>query len=463
MPLPSAVAQVLEENQVEYQITDTPVFSGNFSPIAYYHSWAGATRCIVMTNGERQLQIILPANHILDLKSLTEFTHDTWKPVTGDALQQLINEKALCNLPAIPQLTGIDTLVDEAVLSHAEVVLESGANNGLIRLPTNAFKQLLSHTASANLSSAVQTGSTTANIVNDETDLSNAVASFTTLRVKQRLEDTLDFPPLPDTAERIIKLRVDPDADIKDLADIVELDPSLSAQVVSWASSPYYGVQGKIDSVETAIIRVLGFDLVMNLALGLALGKSLKLPKDSPQGFTGYWQQAVFTAATIEALIKTMEPKQRPSTGLACLGGMLHNFGYLVLAEVFPPHFSDICRHIEANPHLGHTSIERHILNVDRELLGSWLMQYWTMPEEIITALRHQANPDYDGPHSEYANLIYVAGHLLKQQGIGDATLEPIPKALLGRLNLSDEQIQEVTTKIVDSLDELSAMANSLG
>lgn len=462
MSLPSAVAQVLEENQVEYQLTDTPVFSGHFSPIAYYHSWAGATRCILMTNGQQQLQIILPANHILDLKALTEFTNETWHPVTGDALKKLIDEKSLCNLPAIPQLTGIDTLVDEAVLSHGEVVVESGANNGLIRLPANAFKQLLSKTSIANLSVAIQTGSTN-DALNDQTDLSNAVASFTTLRVKQRLEDTLDFPPLPDTADRIIKLRVDPDADIKDLADIVELDPSLSAQVVSWASSPYYGAQGKIDSVETAIIRVLGFDLVMNLALGLALGKSLKLPKDAPQGFTGYWQQAVFTSATIEALVKTMEPKQRPNIGLACLGGMLHNFGYLVLAEVFPPHFSDICRHIEANPHLGHTAIERHILNVDREVLGSWLMQYWTMPEEVCIALRHQANPDYEGQHSEYANLIYVAGHLLKQQGIGDATLEPIPKPLLSRLNLSDDQLQEVTTKIVDSLDELNAMANSLG
>lgn len=33
-------------------------------------------------------------------------------------------------------------------------------------------------------------------------------------------------------------------------------------------------------------MRVLGFDLVINLALGLALGKTLSLPKDHPQQTT---------------------------------------------------------------------------------------------------------------------------------------------------------------------------------
>ena len=42
-----------------------------------------------------------------------------------------------------------------------------------------------------------------------------------------------------------------------DLADVVETDPSLAAQVVSWAASPYYAAPGKIRSVEDAIGRVL--------------------------------------------------------------------------------------------------------------------------------------------------------------------------------------------------------------
>src|SRR5690606_21803229 len=166
-----------------------------------------------------------------------------------------------------------------------------------------------------------------------------AVRNFTQLRIKQRLEETLELPPLSDTAQRIIKLRVDPDADISDLAQIVETDPSLAAQVVSWAASPYYSAPGKIKSIHDAIVRVLGFDMVLNLALGLALGKTMSIPKNGPHGALPYWQQAVYMAATIEGLVTAIPRDQRPSFGMAYLCGLLHNFGYLILAEVFPPHF----------------------------------------------------------------------------------------------------------------------------
>lgn len=63
--------------------------------------------------------------------------------------------------------------------------------------------------------------------------------------------------------------------------------------------------------MEDAIVRVLGFDLVINLALGLALGKTLSLPKDHPQQATPYWQQSIYTAAVIEGLTRAMPRAQR--------------------------------------------------------------------------------------------------------------------------------------------------------
>jgi len=71
--------------------------------------------------------------------------------------------------------------------------------------------------------------------------------------------------------------------------------------VVSWASSPYYAAPGKVKSIQDAIVRVLGFDLVMNLALGLALGKTMRLPKEGRYGYRNYWLQAVHGAAMVKA------------------------------------------------------------------------------------------------------------------------------------------------------------------
>ena len=100
---------------------------------------------------------------------------------------------------------------------------------------------------------------------------------------------------------------------------------------------------------------------------------------------------------------------------------MLHNFGYLLLAHVFPPHFSLICRHLEVNPHLCHSYVEQHLLGISREQIGAWLMRYWDMPDELCTALRFQHDPTYDGQYAEYPNLVCLAVRLLRSRGLAPA------------------------------------------
>ncbi|WP_235015366.1 HDOD domain-containing protein [Oceanicoccus sp. KOV_DT_Chl] len=257
-------------------------------------------------------------------------------------------------------------------------------------------------------------------------------------------------------------MRVDPNADIKDLTDIVESDPSLAAQVVSWAASPYYAAPGKIKSVHDAIVRVLGFDLVLNLSLGLALGKTMALPKEAAKGFTPYWEQAVYAATAVEALVGAIPPKQRPTMGMAYLSGLLHNFGYLILAEVFPPHFANICRYQEANPFSNHSHIERHLIGVTREQLGSWLMRLWNMPDEVCDALRFQNEANYDGDNQQYAKLLFIAMRLLRTHGIGDAALTPIADSLFEELHLDREKAEEAIAKMMESSAELNLMAANM-
>jgi len=201
----------------------------------------------------------------------------------------------------------------------------------------------------------------------------------------------------------------------------------------------------------------------LNLALGLALGKTLEMPKKGPYGVIPYWQQSVYVAATVEALVTIMPRDSRPSFGTAYLAGLLNNFGYLILAEVFPPHFEKINRHIEANPHVSPHGIDRHLVGINRDQLSGWLMEFWNMPESICNALRHQNDPTYDGEDSEYSLLIYLANNLLRQHDvITGASLQPIPDTVYKQLNIDPEQAKEVVANILESNEELKAIAQEL-
>lgn len=219
----------------------------------------------------------------------------------------MLAKHELSRLPGLPPLTSSPCLYEERLLQQPRLLVESGQPGLLVEVAGADFKRLLSKASAGNF--AVPLSDIRPNLDrphDDRAEITQAVQSFTARRIQKRLEETIEIPPLPHTAQKIIKLRVNPEATVDDITGVVETDPALAAQVISWAASPYYAAPGRIRSVEDAIVRVLGFDLVINLALGLALGKTISLPNDKPQDATPYWQQAIYTAAVIEGLTRAI-------------------------------------------------------------------------------------------------------------------------------------------------------------
>ena len=423
-------------------------------------------RSILLQDKTGRVQAIVPFDAMLDLKSIQELTGRELVAVGQTELDELYTSKRLTKLGHIPCLNNVTTLIDEtiandslSIVNSANKLEESSLNLDVLKEALLEFNHDLVFIDISVDASKIQPS--TPNPEKDEDRIIHSLQNFTTLRIKQRLEDTLEIPTLPATAQRIIQLRVNPNAVVSELADIVESDPSLAAQVVSWAGSPYYATPGKIRSVQDAIVRVLGFDLVGNLALGLALGKTLELPKDKVIGVTPYWLQSIYCSTLVESIVALIPADLKPSKGLSYLSGLLHNFGYLVMAHIFPPHFSHICRYMEANPHISHMSIETHLLQITREQICLWLMDLWNMPEEVTIAIQYQHDPMYSGKHCTYPNLIFMALRLLRQEGIGDAPLEEVPDYLFERYELDREQVMEKVRSVVESADEIAAIAQN--
>ncbi len=421
---------------------------------------AQRVQAILLDDAIGALLVLYPRDHLLDLSRVTELTGRQLSAVKPERLERMLARHDLQVLPGLPPLTSSPCLYEECLLQQTELMIDCGLPGLLLVVTPQDFKTLLSKASAGRF--AVPLSGIRPNLDrpdDDRAEITLAVQSFTARRIQQRLEETIEIPPLAQTAQKIIKLRVNPDATVDDITGVVETDPALAAQVVSWAASPYYAAPGKIRSVEDAIVRVLGFDLVINLALGLVLGKTLSLPSDKPQQATPYWQQAIYTAAVIDGLNRAIPRAQRPEAGLSYLAGLLHNFGYMVLAHVFPPHFSLICRHLEVNPHLHHSQVEQHLLGITREQIGAWLMRYWGMPEELSTALRFQHDPDYQGEHASHANLVCLAVRMLRNRGIGSGAYSEVPQDLFDRLGLTREKAHEVVGRVLDAEAALRALA----
>ncbi|MDX1397920.1 MAG: HDOD domain-containing protein [Oceanospirillum sp.] len=410
-------------------------------------------------DGVRHL-MAFPAHCLLDMK-----LYQDYRAITPDAKHSLLKRKKIQSVPALPEVIDYDLVVDSRCFDNETIFTESGDPAWLFEFSSDEYKALIEEfNTSARIEQfAIPLVSIRPNLTavdQDEMEIKAAVETITSRRIRTRLAESIEIPPLPLSAHNIIMLRNNDHADGDDLAAIVESDPSLASQVISWANSPYYGLPGQIRSIQDAVIRVLGFDLTMNLSLGLSLGKNIKMPSDGVFGYRNYWREAVMKAMLMERLVKQIPSAHRPVVGLSYLSGLVNNFGYLVIAEVFPPYFSLYCRYQEANPHVPAMYIERFLFGITREQIGSYLFQSWGIPDEVCSAIRHLHNASYEGLHHEYANLLYVVNQLV--QNDGEVRLGKLPETMLTRLHLDRSLVEEAVEDVSGFNEELNSLAEML-
>jgi len=277
--------------------------------------------------------------------------------------------------------------------------------------------------------------------------------------IKQTLLNVEELPAMPKIAQEVLQLGGNPYANATDLAAIIEQDPSLSTQLLRYARSPFYGYRGEVESVSDAISRVLGFDMVMDMALGISMGKAFKNPADGPLGLNAFWRHATYSAALVQKLGAAVKGNLRPRPGMAYLAGLLHNMGILLLGHLFRKEFDLLTKALKDNPEADLVSLEQQVLGVTHMEMGVWLMEAWHLPDELIIAVREHHDASYKDTHAIYPNLILISNRLLNSLEMGDEISNALPQKMLDELGLTIDGVLEIFDKVLESREGLDYMA----
>ena len=280
--------------------------------------------------------------------------------------------------------------------------------------------------------------------------------------LKKAVEETRELPAMPALAVKLFKLKNNTNAGADDLARVIELDPSLAGQIVRYATSPFFGYRGQIESIQDAIARVLGFEKAMNIATGLALGKTFSMTAEGPLGMKALWRHAVYSAAFMQLLAEAMPKALKPKPGLAYLAGLLHNIGYLMIGHLFKREFKLLNETVENQPERPIQEIEKKLLGADHTELGVWLMRAWHMPSEVVTTAFEHHNENYRGQYAVYANLALIADRMLRRRDIGDAPNDELPKAVMQELGFQDKRVNKIFDKLLESERGLETIAKEM-
>ena len=407
-------------------------------------STAQKLRIVHFSDKNGRIQVIFPESRLLNLEAVFSATQRRFRPIYHRREQD--NNRLKPNT---------QTLIDQEVFQFETAAIQNADGSDYETISSEILKQRFSGPLNYVDDFCIDLNLVPQPVLHhqdDEQQLRPALGNFKAIRVTQRLEETLEMPALSATCRRIIHLCANPKADAEELCEIINLDPSLAAQVMSWASSPYYGTNNKVDSIDDAIIRVVGFDMVLNLSLGLAMGASIEPPKNGPRHFQEFWLDAVSHAVLMDKLVQAMPAEQRPKRGHAYLTGLLHNFGYLILGAVLTPYFSALSRQHEANPHLPAVTLEMFTLGFTQQQLAFRQLQQWQLPDNVCTAIRYSTQPEYRGDHASLANVLHLAQQLYRQQ--------EVPLNLLNDLGLNLADTEKAYQQLLESSAYLQIMAN---
>jgi HD-like signal output (HDOD) protein len=356
--------------------------------------------------------------------------------------RRVLTKVGLNLVPPIPSLTGHETWVDIHVDNLDHALIDVTGNREYLLVTREQIQGWLAGHPRVDVCMLVQEFDPHQGIISNDQDQINAsIRKFTKLRIERRLKDTLDLPPLPSVVRKIISLRSNPNATVNELVAILECDPTLAANVMRWSNSSYYSMSGNVNSLHDAVNRVLGYDMVMNLCMGLVLGNVMNVPKHETTHVLNFWEQATWMAHGMAHLSEQLPPDKRISKGLAYLAGLLHNFGYLILSHTFPPHFRIITESTDINRHLDVSLIDAHILGITREQVAACLMDNWMIPKEVVNGIRYQKQCTFNDEHWVFANLLYLTRAKLIEHGVALGAPMTQPDFLFERLGLTSEGV----------------------
>lgn len=408
-------------------------------------------------------QVVFREDGILDLDLLARYSGTSYRRMPQTQYRRMLAEVGLNLTPPIPALTGYPTWVDIHVDKLDYALIDVTGKREYIVVHISQIQGWLEDQPRELLTMQVQDFDPHCGLISDDKDEINAsIRKLTKLRIEKRLKDTLDLPPLPSITRRIIELRSKPNGNLSELVEIIESDPTLAANVMRWANSSMYSMSGNVTDIHDAVNRIMGYDMVMNLSMGLVLGKTMEVPNHKTSHILNFWEQAVWVAHATAHLAGLVAPELKISKGVAYLTGLLHNFGYLVLSHTFPPHFRIVTESTDINRHVDVSLIDAHILGVTREQVAAELMENWMLPTEVVHGVRYQKHPSYAGEHHVYANLIYLARAKLIQHGVplGAPMLQPDP--LLEKLGVKNAEVDKRIADLMKQEERILSIARMM-
>lgn len=193
------------------------------------------------------------------------------------------------------------------------------------------------------------------------------------------------LPPAPKVAGQLIATLDDDQADLSSLADLIETDPVLTAQIIRQANSAFFGLRRPVNHPREAI-NMLGLVKVRAMALAALLENSFH--HTPGLDLETFWRYSLTTAN----LARYVAAPLGVDDNAVYTAGLIHAIGELALHVGMPEAMAQLNR--DSSPFdLRRAKLEQAALGLAYPEVGAALAREWRFPKRMVAALEHQLDP----------------------------------------------------------------------
>lgn len=266
--------------------------------------------------------------------------------------------------------------------------------------------------------------------------------------VIEKILDTREFATLPTVASKVLTILNEEAVNVRDIARIIETDPSLTVKLLRIANSPLYGTRVEVTSVRQAIVT-LGLSRLTNMVLGISVFSKFMLNthKKIMPYIKKFWWHVACSAMVSKSLAANIGVYYKENE---FIGSLLHDIGKLAMLQFDEEKYMEVIKLIDEEG-MCDLEAENSVFRCTHPEVGYHIAKSWNLPDKLQNIILFHHTPEQAEDDVDLVSTVRITDMLCEVWGAGFYEgLECI--------SLGDSKAWELLSNDVDSLKDVDVV-----
>lgn len=275
--------------------------------------------------------------------------------------------------------------------------------------------------------------------------------------IQDLIKEIKNLKPIPAVANQLLTIVDNPDSSMEDIANVIQYDPVMTANVLKTCNSAYFGLKNPAESIKDAV-NMLGTDQVIELVL-MKSGAQVFCGSQKGYGLEPgeIWRYSVSSAVIAKQVAIRLSLKNKNTIFTSAL---LKDLGKILL-EKYVLRFSEKIQILVKKEKFSFREAEKKIFGIDHAELGAMIAKIWKFSPRMIKIIRHHHLSDETMIKDKEIAAVYLADCICMMVGSGvgsDGLSYRFKSQVMEELGVSADDISMIIAEFGINMQEIEEL-----